>query len=473
MIIFRLCPLGGNRICAEAGAAIVVGYDLSAGRPSLGELLTGRRAGGYGNPEFMTPRSTTSIPSAQNNWLGGLEVPRWVTRLGSYLSVGHAELAPSPLLGSPSTPTPPPGGQAFRLRSAEPYYEIFTTPAYTSKFFGYSTGKQYRRKYKDNWGIYLPGCSQLKKQNHRLRAELDETQRTLEESRREVVDSQQRPGPAMGIFGDIQGTQVEAVQSQSIPSMIPTSLTSQRLFQAPGLSMGPSVSQGFGVQRGANVLPEEGLPGGDRYSGRAGEFPNMGASEPPGTTTATIPPMAPAPPPVPEQRGFLRSFLGTGRSRGDTPPPPKTPATAAQESPMMDALMKGVQQLQELQAAAMAKGQSLAAEVVKPGTTSLTSLPAVSQGAETALLFQDWLEVTSSVMRDVSEQLKWIMVGSGATGGGKSLQGVVSGYPTGAAKRVSRRKGTFRRTLDKAECSCGIYASFGYDSGAKGRYGGT
>ncbi|CAE7775862.1 unnamed protein product, partial [Symbiodinium sp. KB8] len=92
------------------------------------------------------------------------------------------------------------------------------------------------------------------------------------------------------------------------------------------------------------------------------------------------------------------------RSRGDTPPPPKTPAAAAQESPMMDALMKGVQQLQELQAAAMAKGQSLAAEVVKPGTTSLTSLPAVSKGAETALLFQDWLEVTSSVMRDVSEQ---------------------------------------------------------------------
>ncbi|CAE7352090.1 unnamed protein product [Symbiodinium microadriaticum] len=71
---------------------------------------------------------------------------------------------------------------------------------------------------------------------------------------------------------------------------------------------------------------------------------------------------------------------------------------------MMDALMKGVQQLQELQAAALAKGQNLAAEVVKPGTTVLSPLPSTVHGAESALLFQDWLEVTSAVMRDVSEQ---------------------------------------------------------------------
>ena len=372
------------------------------GHPS-GELLTGRRAGGFGNPEFMTPRSNTSIPTAQNNWLGGLEVPRWVTRLGSYLSVGHAELAPSPLLGSPSTPTPPQGGQAFRLRSPSRttrYLPPPPTPPSSSDIPQEAIQAEVQRQL----GNLLTRLQSAEEQNHRLRAELDETQRTLEETRRDVVDSQQRPGPAMGTVGDIQDTQVEAVQSQSTPRVTSTTLTGQRLFQAQGLFMGPSVPQGFGVPGRANVLHEDGLPGGDRHSGRAGEFPNMGASEPPGATTASIPPMAPAPPPVPEQRGFLRSFLGTGRSRGDTPPPPKTPAAAAQESPMMDALMKGVQQLQELQAAAMAKGQSLAAEVVKPGTTSLTSLPAVSKGAETALLFQDWLEVTSSVMRDVSEQ---------------------------------------------------------------------
>ncbi|CAE7297463.1 unnamed protein product [Symbiodinium microadriaticum] len=115
-------------------------------------------------------------------------------------------------------------------------------------------------------------------------------------------------------------------------------------------------------------------------------------------------PIAPAPPPIPESRGFLRSFLGPTRLRGDTPPPPRAPMQAAQESPMMDALMKGVQQLQELQAAALAKGQNLAAEVVKPGTTVLSPLPSTVHGAESALLFQDWLEVTSAVMRDVSEQ---------------------------------------------------------------------
>ncbi|OLQ12494.1 putative transposon protein [Symbiodinium microadriaticum] len=66
--------------------------------------------------------------------------------------------------------------------------------------------------------------------------------------------------------------------------------------------------------------------------------------------------------------------------------------------------MRGVQQLQELQAAALAKGQSLAAEVVKPGTTVLSPLPLAVHGAESALMFQDWLEVTSAIMRDVSEQ---------------------------------------------------------------------
>ncbi|CAE7925957.1 unnamed protein product, partial [Symbiodinium sp. KB8] len=176
------------------------------------------------------------------------------------------------------------GSSTVGYEVAEPYHEIFTTPAYTSKLFGYSTAEE---------------------QNHRLRAELDDYLWVLMYHKVPVYKGEQ----TYYLKRDYQ-EEIDTV-----------------------------------VVKGS-----------------------------------------------------------TGRSRGDTPPPPKTPAAAAQESPMMDALMKGVQQLQELQAAAMAKGQSLAAEVVKPGTTSLTSLPAVSQGAETALLFQDWLEVTSSVMRDVSEQ---------------------------------------------------------------------
>ncbi|CAE7545344.1 unnamed protein product [Symbiodinium microadriaticum] len=290
----------------------------------------------------MTPRSNTSIPTAQNNWLGGLEVPRWVTRLGSYLSVGHAELAPSPLLGSPSTPTPPQGGQAFRLRSPSRttrYLPPPPTPPSSSDIPQEAIQAEVQRQL----GNLLTRLQSAEEQNHRLRAELDETQRTLEETRRDVV---------RGYFKRKDYSWVLVYLKALV-------------YQG-----GRMYYMKMDYQEEIDTVVVQG-------SFRTWELQNHQAQP---------------------QRQYLLW------SRGDTPPPPKTPAAAAQESPMMDALMKGVQQLQELQAAAMAKGQSLAAEVVKPGTTSLTSLPAVSKGAETALLFQDWLEVTSSVMRDVSEQ---------------------------------------------------------------------
>ncbi|CAE7387258.1 unnamed protein product [Symbiodinium microadriaticum] len=49
--------------------------------------------------------------------------------------------------------------------------------------------------------------------------------------------------------------------------------------------------------------------------------------------------------------------------------------------------------------------QILPSDVVKPrGTNTLAELPDVRGGAQSALLFQDWVEVTSSVMADISEQ---------------------------------------------------------------------
>ena len=71
---------------------------------------------------------------------------------------------------------------------------------------------------------------------------------------------------------------------------------------------------------------------------------------------------------------------------------------------MLEALARGVQQLQELQAQALTKATTgTTAEVVKPGTVSLMSMPEGKTGAESALTFQDWLEVSSSVMADISE----------------------------------------------------------------------
>ena len=367
------------------------------GHPS-GELLTDRRAGTFGNSEFMTPRSNTPMPSAQNNWLGGLEVPRWFTRLGSYLSVGHAELAPSPLLGSPSTPTPP-GGQAFRLRSpgrAPRPLPAPPTPPSSSDIPQEAIQAEVQRQL----GSLLNRLQSAEEQNHRLRLELDETQRNLQTSRQELISSQSRrdlqvSAESRGIVSD---GHAGTVQQPTLPPTVSVLQSNYVLPPDPNLPQGHSVPYSTPQPRGDLRL------GGNLADGPTREFTSQTTNDLPRVHAATAPPIAPAPPPMTESRGFLRSFLGANRPRGETPPPPRAAPATSPESPMMDALMKGVQQLQELQAAALAKGQSLAAEVVKPGTTTLAALPLPAQGAETALLFQDWLEVTSSVMRDVSEQ---------------------------------------------------------------------
>ena len=61
---------------------------------------------------FVTPRSRIS----QGDWMAALEMPRWMSRLGSYLNLARADTAPSPLAG-PGRNSPPPGGRAFILRS--------------------------------------------------------------------------------------------------------------------------------------------------------------------------------------------------------------------------------------------------------------------------------------------------------------------------------------------------------------------
>ena len=382
------------------------------GHPS-GELLAERRQGACGNPEFLTPRSAASIPSAQNNWLGGLEVPRWFSRLGSYLSVGHAELAPSPLLGSPSTPSPPPGGQPFRLRSpGRPQRSLPPppTPPSSSDLPQEAIQAEVQRQL----GGLLSRLQLAEDQNQALRIELDETHRTLLAARQaaNTVQVQEETRTAQGDLRDGTQSWIQSTVQQQVH--VPPSAA---LSQAHTLPPSFSVPLGVGVPAGD---PSRDEGGSVRVRDDSLQVERPSATTNPEATTprftfgpdgdvsrsaARQAPMAPAPPPVSEPRGFLRSFLGPVRPRSDSPPPPPRPAAQqVQDSPMMDALMRGVQQLQELQAAALAKGQSLAAEVVKPGTTVLSPLPLAVHGAESALMFQDWLEVTSAIMRDVSEQ---------------------------------------------------------------------
>ena len=140
------------------------------------------------------------------------------------------------------------------------------------------------------------------------------------------------------------------------------------------------------------LLPSE-LP---RRSRDQSAAPGLGLPSQPGQPQSSAPGLAADPQPQP---GLFRTLLG-GRARTPSPPP-----TLQGGSPVLDALTSGMRQLQELQAQALARGSTTAtSELVKPGTTTLSQLPEATSTAESALKFQDWVEVTGAAMADVSEQ---------------------------------------------------------------------
>ncbi|OLP94859.1 hypothetical protein AK812_SmicGene23091 [Symbiodinium microadriaticum] len=104
--------------------------------------------------------------------------------------------------------------------------------------------------------------------------------------------------------------------------------------------------------------------------------------------------------------------VGGGQASPEVPATLESAAGPQQDAAMMasTAERRGRQdagrmrQLQELQAQALARGSSATNELVKPGTTTLSQLPAATSTAESALKFQDWVEVTGAAMADVSEQ---------------------------------------------------------------------
>ena len=144
---------------------------------------------------FVTPRSTTQAPVMQNNWLAGLEVPRWVSRLGSYLSVNHGDLLPSPLAtASLSSPTPP-GGPTFVLRS--PSRVARTTQVATPPSSDVSAGAIQAEVQRQLGGI-LARLQMAEGQNEELRRELDaERDRLRELQARQTAERQ----PASRLLG--------------------------------------------------------------------------------------------------------------------------------------------------------------------------------------------------------------------------------------------------------------------------------
>ncbi|CAE7408528.1 unnamed protein product [Symbiodinium sp. CCMP2456] len=107
----------------------------------------------------------------------GLEVPRWVTRLGSYLAQGRGDLSPSPLAGSMASPQSPPGGPAFRLRSPTRTTRPLPPPTPPSSDI---SAEAIQAEVQRQLGGILGRLQVAESRNEALMSELGEARRVLE-----------------------------------------------------------------------------------------------------------------------------------------------------------------------------------------------------------------------------------------------------------------------------------------------------
>ena len=128
--------------------------------------------------DFLTPRSIATV-QGQSTWLGAIEWPRWMSRLGSYVAPVASELLPSPL---PSQSTPP-GGHPFTLSS--PVWERQprrpTTPPSSSSIPAEAIQQEVQRQL----GGLLTRLEDAEMRNDRL-------MRDLERARSEAVEARER-----------------------------------------------------------------------------------------------------------------------------------------------------------------------------------------------------------------------------------------------------------------------------------------
>ena len=100
----------------------------------------------------------------------------------------------------------------------------------------------------------------------------------------------------------------------------------------------------------------------------------------------------------------LRDTRSTNRAEQRQPQAVNSGGENASNAPLLDMLSRSVQQLQSLQTQAMLKGSDSpsAQENVKPGSTTLPSLPA-PKDESASLQFQDWIELVTIAMSDLSD----------------------------------------------------------------------
>ena len=422
------------------------------GRPGMGIEAESQSAAA--THDFFTPRSRGPGPPGQNAWMGMMErLPRWMNRLSSYLAMGHDQLAPSPLTGET-----PPGGRTFVLRSPQRSRPIAAPRPSTPPSSSVPAEAIQQEVQRQLSGIRLL-LEDSENRNYHLQREIEELRRsqsTAGGTHTVVPDlggatvsqgGQCGHGSLLGdlatapsglggqcghgsLLGDLVtapsglGGQCGHGSLLGDLATAPSGLGGQcghgsllsDLATAPsglggqcdhsGLLGDPATTPlGPGGQQSYSAIPSDPLTvrqGHRVHQGQDGALTGQSTSYGVSLETRPTTGIPPHPEQPPEPRGLLRSLLGGARQR--TPSPSPQSPVPQPESPMIEAIARGMQQLQQLQAQALTKGTSSQSESLKAGTTSLTQLPDHKGGAEASLRFNDWLEITTTAMTDVSER---------------------------------------------------------------------
>ena len=303
---------------------------------------------------YSTPRSTRLLQNGGQHWVAGLEMPSWVTRLGSYLSLGpQNEFFPSPLGGSQGSQRSLPGGPTFTLRPPSRPPTSPETPSSSSL-----PQEAIQAEVQRQLGQVLQKLQEAERRNERLEQELA-AERGQAMAMKELYGisptepsrpSDQVPSGLQGVLGPTEPSR----HPDQVPSGLQGVLGPTEPSRHP--DQVPSGLQGVLGPTEPSRQPDQVPPGltGDLR----GEW-NLRSTDAQGS-------QAPS---------FLRSLL-SGGSRPPTPPIPREPSSPT-GGPVVEMLAKGIKQLQELQAQNLSKTTSTTAsqEVVKPGTVALSPLP--------------------------------------------------------------------------------------------------